>query len=118
MIGRAAYKYPWNFRNADMLLYGAKRNPNLSRREIIERYIDYAEDLQERWGSDKILDKSKFAMPTTTLVKPLLSLFKYVMQFCSFVSNEISNLAENMVAKCSNVKLESFGVSIRRIVQA
>nr|CCA16675.1 tRNAdihydrouridine synthase putative [Albugo laibachii Nc14] len=75
MIGRAAYKYPWNFRNADRLLYGAKRNPNLSRREIIERYIDYAEDLQERWGSDKILDNSKFAMPTTTLVKPLLSLF-------------------------------------------
>lgn len=78
MIGRAAYQYPWNLRNADRLLYGAERNPNLSRREIIERYIDYAEDLQDKWGGEKSLDK-KYAMRTTTLVKPLLSLFKYVI---------------------------------------
>ncbi|GLE08321.1 hypothetical protein PINS_up019386 [Pythium insidiosum] len=31
MIGRAAYYTPWNFRDADRLLFGEARNPNLSR---------------------------------------------------------------------------------------
>ncbi|TDH71804.1 hypothetical protein CCR75_003530 [Bremia lactucae] len=75
MIGRAAYNNPWNFRDADRLIFDADRNPNLSRREIIERYLNYAEELQEKWGSNEPLSGSPYTMATSMLMKPLLSLF-------------------------------------------
>uniref|UniRef100_M4BKI6 DUS-like FMN-binding domain-containing protein n=1 Tax=Hyaloperonospora arabidopsidis (strain Emoy2) TaxID=559515 RepID=M4BKI6_HYAAE len=75
MIGRAAYNTPWNFRDADRLIFSAERNPNLSRREIIERYLTYAEDLQSKWGSTKPLSESPYTMATSALLKPLLALF-------------------------------------------
>ncbi|GMF64736.1 unnamed protein product [Phytophthora lilii] len=81
MIGRAAYNTPWNFRDADRLIFNAERNPNLSRREIIERYLEYAEDLQAKWGSTEPLSDSPYTMATSALMKPLLALFKYVMLF-------------------------------------
>ncbi|KAE8913244.1 hypothetical protein PF005_g21920 [Phytophthora fragariae] len=75
MIGRAAYNTPWNFRDADRLIFNAERNPNLSRREIITRYLDYAEDLQAKWGSTEPLSDSPYTMATSALMKPLLALF-------------------------------------------
>ncbi|KAF1319873.1 Trna-dihydrouridine synthase, partial [Globisporangium splendens] len=75
MIGRAAYNTPWNFRDADRLVFGAERNPNLSRREIVEKYLDYADDLQVKWGSTVPLGKLNYTMRTSTLMKPLLTLF-------------------------------------------
>lgn len=79
MIGRAAYNTPWNFRDADRLIFGAERNPNLSRREIIAKYLDYAEELQAEWGTTEPLNGHNYTMRTTTLIKPLMSLFKYVL---------------------------------------
>lgn len=78
MIGRAAYNTPWNFRDADRLIFGAERNPNLSRREIIAKYLDYAEDLQAEWGTTMPLNGHAYTMRASTLVKPLMSLFKCV----------------------------------------
>jgi len=45
MIGRAAYHHPWLFRNADTLFFGAGRDGGRSRREVVERYLDYAEKM-------------------------------------------------------------------------
>jgi tRNA-dihydrouridine synthase A len=78
MIGRAAYNTPWNLRDADRLIFGEARNPNLSRREIIERYLDYAEALQAKWGVSTPAGDLPYCMPTSSLMKPLLALFKCV----------------------------------------
>lgn len=79
MIGRAAYNMPWNLRDADRLIFGAAENPNLSRREIIAQYLAYAEDLQAKWGDTEPLGPLKYTMRTSTLIKPLLALFKCVL---------------------------------------
>ena len=44
MIGRSAYNNPWQFRNADSMFYN-KTDQQKSRREIIEEYLDYAENI-------------------------------------------------------------------------
>ncbi|OWZ04169.1 TRNA-dihydrouridine synthase [Phytophthora megakarya] len=75
--GIMIYNPPWNFRDADRLIFNTERNPNLSRREIIERYLEYAEDLQATWGSTVPLSDSPYTMATSALMKPLLALFKY-----------------------------------------
>ena len=41
MIGRGAYNNPWQFADADRRFFGCK-NPGLSRREIVEEYVEYA----------------------------------------------------------------------------
>ena len=46
MIGRAAYNNPWQFRYVDSMFYG-KNNPQKTRREVIEEYLDYAEKIIE-----------------------------------------------------------------------
>ncbi|RLN06175.1 hypothetical protein BBJ28_00010146 [Nothophytophthora sp. Chile5] len=84
MIGRAAYNTPWNFRDADRLIFNAERNPNLSRREIIARYLEYAEALQAKWGSTRPLSDSPYTMATSSLMKPLLALFKCVSSLGEF----------------------------------
>lgn len=78
MVGRAAYNTPWNFRDADRLIFGAERNPNLSRREIVAKYLEYAEDLQATWGDTVPIGPLRYTMRTSTLIKPLLALFKCV----------------------------------------
>ncbi|KAJ0397480.1 hypothetical protein P43SY_006164 [Pythium insidiosum] len=75
MIGRAAYHTPWNFRDADRLIFGEERNPNLSRREIIAQYLDYAEGMQRKWGATEPISEIPYHMPTSALMKPLLGLF-------------------------------------------
>jgi tRNA-dihydrouridine synthase A len=73
MVGRAAYTTPWHFRHADRIIFDSP-NPNFSRREIIKNYLNYAEELQKKWGKEK--KNKQYAMPTSTLMKPLLNLFK------------------------------------------
>lgn len=73
MIGRAAYNNPWMLRTADRDIFGCDSNPNLSRREIIDEYLDYAQGMQEEWGNRR--SDGVYSMPTSTLVKPLLPLF-------------------------------------------
>lgn len=43
MIGREAYNHPFSFSHADSTFYHTKTDPLPSRREVIERYLDYAE---------------------------------------------------------------------------
>lgn len=74
MIGRAAYNRPWDFRDADRMIFG-QSNPNLSRREIITQYLEYAEEMQKKWGDTIPKTSQPFSMPTTLLIKPLLTLF-------------------------------------------
>ncbi|KAI9917776.1 hypothetical protein PsorP6_013336 [Peronosclerospora sorghi] len=75
MIGRAAYQTPWNFRHADTLIFHAEHDPNLSRREILQRYLAYADELQAKWGSTEPLSDAPYTMATSVLLKPLLTLF-------------------------------------------
>lgn len=72
MIGRAAYNHPWMLRHADTMLMGCENDPGLSRRTIIEKYLDYAEDIQEQWK-----DHSKYQMKSSDLMKPMLTLFHH-----------------------------------------
>jgi tRNA-dihydrouridine synthase A len=75
MIGRVAYNNPWNFRDADRLIFGEETNPNLSRREIVAQYLEYAEDMQQTWGHAEPKLPHPYIMPTSLLMKPLLGLF-------------------------------------------
>ncbi|RHY21777.1 hypothetical protein DYB25_007876 [Aphanomyces astaci] len=93
MIGRAAYNTPWNFRDADRLHFGVP-NPGrrtfpehsqmirswlarvgLSRRQVVAAYLDYADDMQAKWGS--VRKPGQYAMPTSLLMKPLLNLGEF-----------------------------------------
>lgn len=75
MIGRAASNTPWLFADVDRVIYGVP-NPGHSRREVIELYLRYCEDLipartpaGEREGSHRM------SYAPATLMKPLLTLF-------------------------------------------
>lgn len=72
MIGRAAYHNPWMLRHVDERVYNVP-NPNFSRREIIEQYLDYAEELQARYGNYK--GQGQYGITSSVLIKPLLALF-------------------------------------------
>lgn len=73
MIGRAAYYEPWNILgNADVALWGAESNPVKSRRELLERYAQYADNMIGRWK----IGEDGFRRPNVRCVtKPLLGLF-------------------------------------------
>ncbi len=62
MIGRAAYDNPWMFGNVDKKYFN-KKNPGLSRKEIIYKYSEYLEKVQDEGCSHNIL------------IKPLTNLF-------------------------------------------
>lgn len=62
MIGRAAYDNPWMFGNIDKK-YFEKNNPGLSRKEVIYKYSEYLEKIQDQ------------GCPYNELVKPLTNLF-------------------------------------------
>lgn len=64
MIGRAAYADPWMFADADRRIFGSA-NPGLSRRQVVEQYLDYAE-----------LEHEERGVPFGVLAKPLIGLFK------------------------------------------
>lgn len=54
MIGRAAWKKPWEvFGDADRAVFGAASNPAASRREVLQQYADFADGQLGRWGKKR-----------------------------------------------------------------
>lgn len=49
MVGRAINADPYKWSQVDELVYGAA-NPGLTRREILERYGEYCDEMVELWG--------------------------------------------------------------------
>ena len=47
MIGRMAMQNPWLLRHVDELFYNSP-GPHLSRRQVIERYVDYVEQMEKK----------------------------------------------------------------------
>jgi tRNA-dihydrouridine synthase A len=76
MIGRAAWHMPWTMRHVDSVIFGA-RDPweGRSRRELTDEYLDYACDMQERYGSVKDTSRGLYGWSSGLLLKPLLGLF-------------------------------------------
>jgi tRNA-dihydrouridine synthase A len=73
MIGRAAYNDPWNvLANADVAIWGANSNQFNSRREVLEAYAKYADDMIGRWNVKE--DGHRYPS-VRILTKPLLSMF-------------------------------------------
>lgn len=66
MIGRAAYQNPLLFVTADSTFYGVK-DPCLTRRQILERYIQYCEWCQSDAGPKRIVQGNK-EQTTSTMV--------------------------------------------------
>jgi tRNA-dihydrouridine synthase A len=73
MIGRAAYNDPWNtLANADVAVWGADSNQFNSRREVLQAYAKYADDMIGRWN---IREDGNRYPSVRTLTKPLLAMF-------------------------------------------
>lgn len=73
MIGRAAYNDPWNtLANADVAIWGADSNQFNSRREVLQEYAKYADDMIGRWS---IKEDGHRYPSVRALIKPLLSMF-------------------------------------------
>ena len=72
MIGREAFNRPWFLRHADARLFGT-RDPNLSRREVVETYLEQTEAAHADgmpsppWGQEEELGYD--------VLQPLLTLF-------------------------------------------
>eukprot|EP01138_Halocafeteria_seosinensis_P001529 gb/GECG01001567.1/.p1 GENE.gb/GECG01001567.1/~~gb/GECG01001567.1/.p1 ORF type:complete len:489 (+),score=65.80 gb/GECG01001567.1/:1-1467(+) len=72
MLGRESFANPWLFSTVDSELFGCS-DPNWSRREVIEKYVEYAEQLlEEKRASGKA---SHGHGKINELCKPLLRLF-------------------------------------------
>jgi tRNA-dihydrouridine synthase len=65
MIGREAYNNPWMLADADRYFYGVS-NPGLSRREVLEAYLQYASEAQ---------DRGEFKSTAPVLCRPLHNFF-------------------------------------------
>ena len=72
MIGRAAYGNPWMFADADRRFFGVP-NPGLSRKEVLVKYLAYAEGLAEGLSEE---ERAWTANRPFSLAKPLISLFQ------------------------------------------
>jgi tRNA-dihydrouridine synthase len=73
MVGRAAYNRPWRLlSDADRRLFG-EPNPGLSRREVVARYLDYAEALP---GALPAGEARMSLYKPFELAKPLIGLFQ------------------------------------------
>jgi tRNA-dihydrouridine synthase A len=66
MIGRAAWSNPVLFADVDRRIYG-EQNPGFSRREIVEQYADYVEELTDH--------DIRTAHGSTGVVAPVVNLF-------------------------------------------
>lgn len=72
MLGREAFSNPWMFSTVDSELFGCE-DPNWSRREVIGKYVEYAEQLLEE---KRALGKASHGHGRVNeLCKPLLRLF-------------------------------------------
>ena len=93
MIGRASYQNPWLFAEVDAIYYG-KKNPNLSRKEVIAAYSEFCLQNSER------LNKGMLA-------KPLFGLFH----------NQTGNAAyrAELARLCQLHKRDNFAVIVEKI---
>lgn len=66
MIGREAYNNPWLLADADRRFFHKERNPGLSRGEVVQYYLDYANRMQEL---------GVYGSSTPNIVKPLHNFF-------------------------------------------
>ncbi len=66
MIGREAYRNPWMFAQADRLFYNDTSYSIGTRRDVIEKYLDYAEESSK---------KDIFGSNCCSIVKPLHNVF-------------------------------------------
>mmetsp|Transcript_3376 Transcript_3376/g.13466 ORF Transcript_3376/g.13466 Transcript_3376/m.13466 type:complete len:500 (-) Transcript_3376:121-1620(-) len=66
MVGRAAYSSSWKLRHVDTQFYGASSDPGVTRRQILEEYMDYAE---------RITRDLEFRMSPMKLMMPTMGLF-------------------------------------------
>jgi tRNA dihydrouridine synthase A len=108
MVGRLAYQDTFMLRNVDSRIFG-KEDQGFSRREIIDRYLTYAEGEQERWGVTKQKGSSQYCAPSRALVKPLLGLFtgeprckqlkNKLVQACYKEAGNIRGLVEGVLAE-------------------
>lgn len=68
MVGRYAYNNPWAFADVDRRIFGVP-NPGLSRREVVSDYLDYVDDLHDRFGVNSPGNR------TRGLAAPIMKLF-------------------------------------------
>ena len=54
MIGRMAMQNPWLFRHDDEY-FNKTPGPHLSRRQVIERYVDYVEQMEKKHCSSLLM---------------------------------------------------------------
>lgn len=73
MIGRAAYNNVWMLADTDRRIFGVP-NPGFSRREVIEKYLEYVERVQSTVPPE---DTNFTLFRPFEYVKPLFGLFAY-----------------------------------------
>jgi tRNA-dihydrouridine synthase A len=67
MIGRMAYNNPISFATADSTFYGVK-DPCLTRRQIIDRYLTYCEWTQSDQGPKRVVKDNKVQIVSTMVL--------------------------------------------------
>ncbi len=72
MLGRAVYNNPLMLACADSVYFGI-RDPLLTRRQVMERYICYCEYMQSSSGPRKVTAKYSQMVSTSILMKPVHS---------------------------------------------
>jgi tRNA-dihydrouridine synthase A len=83
MIGRAAWDNPWLFSKADKLFYN--KNNNVSRLEVINKYIEYA---------NKYID---IGHTQRRLIRPLFNMF-YGKQGSKLWKQQLNEIANNKIS--------------------
>ena len=83
MIGRAAYSNPLLLCTADSTFFGEK-DPCLTRREILQRYIEYCEWCQSEEGPRRTVKGREQVVTTSVLLNPMRNVIngiKHVQKF-------------------------------------
>ena len=74
MIGREAYQRCWMLSTVDTDIFGAKRNPDFTRREILERYITYGQEMLARYEAEHSRKEGP-GYTRQNFIKPICGLF-------------------------------------------
>ena len=109
MVGRAAYQNTWMFADADRRFFG-KPNPGLSRREIINKYLDYCdtvlETIPEEEREMKIYGPFEFCRPLLGLFAGEYGGSKYRTQLSVLVQEKKVALREAVKEALKNIPEE------------
>jgi len=74
MIGRAAYNNPFLLATVDSTYYH-QPDPCLTRRQVVERYLDYCDRIQSDEGPVRYVNGNEQKISTPFLLKPMHSVF-------------------------------------------